>query len=162
MKAGLIGVAGLEYKIEGNEQDQLNILGVNCIRNMPGTGRVIWGARTLATEVDPEWRYVLVQRTAIMIKQSIYEGTQWAVFEPNDSQLWSTLRGNIGGFMNSLFRAGAFQGTKASDAYFVQCGLGTTMTQADINAGQVIIIVGFAALKPAEFTIIRIKQKVRS
>jgi len=162
MDAGLIGTAGLEYIIEEGEQDQLNILGVNCIRNMPGTGRVIWGARTLANETDPEWRYVPVQRTAIMIKQSIYEGTQWAVFEPNDSQLWSTLRGNIGSFMNSLFRAGAFQGAKASDAYFVKCGLGTTMTQADIDAGQVIIIVGFAALRPAEFTIIRIKQKVRS
>jgi phage tail sheath protein FI len=160
MGAGLIGTAGLEYKIEDGEQDQLNPLGVNCYRTMPGGGRVIWGARTLATRADPEWRYVPVRRTAIMIEQSIYEGIQWAVFEPNDHRLWSALRGNIGGFMNSLFRVGAFQGEKASDAYFVRCGLGDTMTQAEIDAGQVIVIVGFAPLKPAEFVIVRVQQKV--
>jgi hypothetical protein len=160
MEAGLIGAAGLKYIIEDGEQDQLNPLGVNCFRNMPGGGRVIWGARTLATKADPEWRYVPVRRTAIMIEQSIYNGIQWAVFEPNDHRLWSALRGNIGGFMNSLFRVGAFQGEKASDAYFVRCGLGDTMTQTDIDAGQVIVIVGFAPLKPAEFVIVRIQQKV--
>ncbi len=160
MGAGLIGAAGLKYIIEDGEQDQLNPLGVNCFRKMPGGGRVIWGARTLATKADPEWRYVPVRRTAIMIEQSIYGGIQWAVFEPNDHRLWSALRGNIGGFMNSLFRVGAFQGEKASDAYFVRCGLGDTMTQTDIDAGQVIVIVGFAPLKPAEFVIVRIQQKV--
>lgn len=160
MGAGLIGTAGLKYKIEDGEQDQLNPLGVNCFRNMPGGGRVIWGARTLATKADPEWRYVPVRRTAIFIEQSIYNSIQWAVFEPNDHRLWSALRGNIGGFMNSLFRVGAFQGEKASDAYFVRCRLGDTMTQTDIDAGQVIVIVGFAPLKPAEFVIVRIQQKV--
>jgi len=160
MGAGLIGAAGLKYIIENGEQDQLNPLGVNCFRNMPGGGRVIWGARTLSTKADPEWRYVPVRRTAIMIEQSIYNGIQWAVFEPNDHRLWSALRGNIGGFMNSLFRVGAFQGEKASDAYFVRCGLSDTMTQTDIDAGQVIVIVGFAPLKPAEFVIVRIQQKV--
>jgi len=160
MEAGLIGTAGLKYIIEDGEQDQLNPLGVNCFRNMPGGGRVIWGARTLATKADPEWRYVPVRRTAIMIEQSIYNGIQWTVFEPNDHRLWAALRGNIDGFMNSLFRVGAFQGEKASDAYFVRCGLGDTMTQTDIDAGQVIVIVGFAPLKPAEFVIVRIQQKV--
>lgn len=160
MGAGIVGAAGLEYKIEDGEQDQLNPLGVNCFRNMPGGGRVIWGARTLATKADPEWRYVPVRRTAIMIEQSIYNGIQWAVFEPNDHRLWAALRGNIGGFMNSLFRVGAFQGEKASDAYFVRCGLDNTMTQTDIDAGRVIVIVGFAPLKPAEFVIVRIQQKV--
>jgi len=160
MGAGLIGAAGLTFIVEDGEQDQLNPLGVNCFRNMPGGGRVIWGARTLATKADPEWRYVPVRRTAIMIEQSIYNGIQWAVFEPNDHRLWSSLRGNIDGFMNSLFRVGAFQGEKASDAYFVRCGLGDTMTQAEIDAGQVIVIVGFAPLKPAEFVIVRIQQKV--
>jgi phage tail sheath protein FI len=160
MGAGLVGAAGLKYIIEDGEQDQLNPLGVNCFRNMPGGGRVIWGARTLATKADPEWRYVPVRRTAIMIEQSIYNGIQWAVFEPNDHRLWAALRGNIGGFMNSLFRVGAFQGEKASDAYFVRCNLGDTMTQTDIDAGQVIVIVGFAPLKPAEFVIVRIQQKV--
>ena len=160
MGAGLVGAAGLKYIVEDGEQDQLNPLGVNCFRKMPGGGRVIWGSRTLATKADPEWRYVPVRRTAIMIEQSIYNGIQWAVFEPNDHRLWSALRSNIDGFMNGLFRAGAFQGEKASDAYFVRCGLGDTMTQADIDAGQVIVIVGFAPLKPAEFVIVRIQQKV--
>lgn len=160
LESGLLGVAGLQYIVEDGEQDSLNPLGVNCLRKMPGAGRVIWGARTLATKADPEWRYVPVRRTAIMIEQSIYNGIQWAVFEPNDHRLWSALRGNIGGFMNSLFRVGAFQGEKASDAYFVRCGLGDTMTQTDIDAGQVIVIVGFAPLKPAEFVIVRIQQKV--
>jgi hypothetical protein len=127
---------------------------------MPGAGHVIWGVRTLATQASPEWRYIPVRRTAIFIEQSIYDGIQWAVFEPNDHRLWATLRGNIGGFMNGLFRLGAFQGEKASDAYYVRCGLGDTMTQADIDAGQVIVEVGFAPLKPAEFVIVRIQQKV--
>ncbi len=160
LEAGLLGVSGLQYIVEDGEQDSLNPLGVNCLRKMPGAGHVIWGARTLATKADPEWRYVPVRRTAIMIEQSIYGGIQWAVFEPNDHRLWSALRANIGNFMNGLFRAGAFQGEKASDAYFVRCGLGDTMTQGDIDAGQVIVVVGFAPLKPAEFVIVRIQQKV--
>ena len=160
MGTGLIGAAGLKYIVEDGEQDQLNPLGVNCFRNMPGGGRVIWGSRTLATKADPEWRYVPVRRTAIMIEQSIFNGIQWAVFEPNDHRLWSALRANIGNFMNGLFRVGAFQGEKASDAYFVRCGKGDTMTQGEIDAGQVIVVVGFAPLKPAEFVIVRIQQKV--
>jgi len=159
-ETGLLGLAGLEYKVEDDDQDSLNPWGVNCLRSIPGAGKVIWGSRTRATKADPEWRYVPVRRTAIMIEQSIYNGIQWAVFEPNDHRLWAALRGNIGGFMNSLFRVGAFQGEKASDAYFVRCGLGDTMTQTDIDAGQVIVIVGFAPLKPAEFVIVRIQQKV--
>jgi len=160
METGLLGVSKLEWTVEDDEQDSLNPWGVNCLRSMPGAGKVIWGARTRSTKADPEWRYVPVRRTAIMIEQSIYNGIQWAVFEPNDHRLWSALRGNIGGFMNSLFRVGAFQGEKASDAYFVRCGLGDTMTQTDIDAGHVIVIVGFAPLKPAEFVIVRIQQKV--
>jgi len=160
METGLLGVAKLEFIVEDNEQDLLNPWGINCLRSMPGAGKVIWGARTRATKADPEWRYVPVRRTAIMIEQSIYEGIQWAVFEPNDHRLWASLRGNIGNFMNGLFRVGAFQGEKASDAYFVRCAKDDTMTQGDINAGQVIVIVGFAPLKPAEFVIVRIQQKV--
>ena len=156
----LLGAAGLKYKVEELEQDQLNPLGVNCIRKLPGYGSVFWGSRTLSTKAQPEWRYVPVRRTAIMIEQSIYNGIQWAVFEPNDTPLWGALRANIGAFMNGLFRAGAFQGQTASDAYFVRCGLGDTMTQGDIDRGQVIVQVGFAPLKPAEFVIVRIQQKV--
>jgi phage tail sheath protein FI len=160
VETSLLGVAGLQYLVEDGEQDSLNPLGINCLRRMPGFGPVIWGTRTLATKADPEWRYVPVRRTAIMIEQSIYNGIQWAVFEPNNHNLWSSLRGNIGSFMDGLFRAGAFQGEKASDAYFVRCGLGDTMTQGDIDRGQVIVIVGFAPLTPAEFVIVRIQQKV--
>jgi Bacteriophage tail sheath protein len=160
VEARVTGAAGLQFDVEDLEQDQLNPNGVNCIRRLPSYGSVIWGSRTLATRADPEWRYVPVRRTAILIEQSIFNGIQWAVFEPNDHPLWGALRANIGSFMNGLFRAGAFQGGTANDAYFVRCGLGDTMTQGDIDRGQVIVIVGFAPLKPAEFVIVRIQQKV--
>ncbi len=155
-----ISVSGLQYSVEDLEQDGLNPKGVNCLRSRPSYGPVFWGSRTLATNADPEWRYVPVRRTAIFIEQSIYNGIQWSVFEPNDHPLWSALRANIFSFMNGLFRAGAFQGKTANEAFFVRCGLGDTMTQGDIDRGQVIIQVGFAPLKPAEFVILRIQQKV--
>ena len=160
LETSLLGVAGLKFTVGDGDQNQLNPMGVNCLRKMPGAGPVIWGSRTLSTKANPEWRYVPVRRTAIFIEQSIYNGIQWAVFEPNDHRLWSSLRLNIDSFMNGLFRSGAFQGEKVSDAYFVRCGLGDTMTQGDIDRGQVIVIVGFAPLKPAEFVIVRIQQKV--
>jgi phage tail sheath protein FI len=160
VETGLLGVAKLKYPVDDAEQDVLNPAGVNCLRALPGYGSVIWGARTLSTKANPEWRYVPVRRTAIMLEQSIYNSIQWAVFEPNDEPLWSALRASIGSFMNGLFRAGAFQGGTANDAYFVRCGLGDTMTQGDIDLGQVIVMVGFAPLKPAEFVIVRIQQKV--
>lgn len=160
VETALLGLAGFAHDVQEIQQGALNPLGVNCLRSLPGFGGVIWGARTLATRASPEWRYVPVRRTAIFIQQSLYNGIQWAVFEPNDEGLWSSLRLNIEAFMNGLFRAGAFQGGKASDAYFVRCGLGDTMTQADIDRGQVIVQVGFAPLKPAEFVIIRLQQKV--
>ncbi|MBP8132858.1 MAG: phage tail sheath family protein [Zoogloea sp.] len=156
----VLGVSSLEYVVEDPEQDFLNPAGVNALRRMPGFGPVVWGARTRSTRTNPEWRYVPVRRTALFIEESIYNGIQWAVFEPNDSRLWSSLRANIESFMNGLFRVGAFQGDKASDGYFVRCGLGQTMTQDDIDRGQVIVLVGFAPLKPAEFVIVRIQQKV--
>ena len=157
---GLLGVAGLEYTVSDDEQDFLNPAGVNALRNLPGYGSVIWGARTLSTNVEPEWRYIPVRRTALFIEESLYNGIQWAVFEGNNHVLWSSLRANIEAFMNRLFRAGAFQGESTSDAYFVRCGLGDTMTQTDIDKGQVIVLVGFAPLKPAEFVILRLQQKV--
>src|SRR6185369_2306869 len=160
VETSLLGVAALEFNVGDGDQDQLNPLGVNALRKLPGFGHVIWGARTLSTKADPEWRYVPVRRTAIYIEQSIYNSIQWAVFEPNDYKLWGSLRSNVDAFMNGLWRANAFQGEKASDAYFVRCGLGDTMTQGDIDRGQVIVIVGFAPLKPAEFVIVRIQQKV--
>lgn len=159
-EAGLAATNSLVKKIIDVDQNILNPLGLNCIRQFPGVGIVSWGARTLGVKTAPEWKYVPIRRTAIMMRKSIYNGIQWAVFEPNDEPLWSSLKLNIGAFMNGLFRAGAFQGQKASDAYFVRCGLGFTMTQADIDRGQVIVEVGFAPLKPAEFVIVRIEQIV--
>ncbi len=156
-EASLSGAVGLTYTLSDTEQGNLNPINVNCLRRFDLSGLVSWGARTISS--DPEWKYVPVRRTAIMLRKSIYNGIQWAVFEPNDERLWSSLRLNIGSFMNGLFRAGAFQGVKASDAYFVRCGLGDTMTQGDIDRGQVIVLVGFAPLKPAEFVIVRIQQK---
>ena len=160
VETALLGVVGLTDNVDDKVQGQLNPVGINCIRKIPGAGPVIWGSRTLATKTDPEWRYVPVRRTASMIEESIYTNIQWAVFEPNDHRLWSSLRVNINAFMNGLWRAGAFQGEKASDAYFVRCNLGDTMTQDDVDLGKVIVEVGFAPLKPAEFVIVRIQQKV--
>ena len=158
LSANLFGVLRTQYEVGNDAQDGLNPEGVNCIRKIL-TDPVIWGARTLATRAVPEKRYVPVQRTTLMIKESIYQGIQWAVLEPNNHFLWAALRQNVEAFMDGLFRAGAFQGEKASDAYFVRCGLGSTMSQAQIDAGQVIVEVGFAPLKPAEFVIVRISQK---
>jgi uncharacterized protein len=159
LQASLLGIARTVRQIGDDEQDQLNPVGINCLRRII-SDTVIWGTRTLATKADPEWRYIPVRRTAMMIEESIYQGIQWAVFEPNDHRLWGSLRLNIENFMNGLFRAGAFQGEKASDAYFVRCALNDTMTQGDIDAGQVIVLVGFAPVKPAEFVIVRLQQIV--
>lgn len=156
-EASLNGVVGLAADLTDTQHGNLNPINVNVLRRFDLAGVVSWGARTVTS--DPEWKYVPVRRTAIMVRRSIYDGIQWAVFEPNDHRLWAALRTNIGAFMNSLFRAGAFQGEKANDAYFVRCGLGDTMVQDDIDRGQVIALVGFAPLKPAEFVIVRIQQK---
>jgi len=154
-EAGVAGVVKLADQVNDIKQDLLNPFGVNVIRRMPGAGIVSWGARTLYT--NPEWKYIPVRRTAIMMEVSIYEGIQWAVFEPNDEPLWSSLRMSIGAFMMNLFRSGAFQGSKPEEAFFVKCDKETT-TQIDIDLGKVNVLVGFAPLKPAEFVIVRISQ----
>jgi phage tail sheath protein FI len=156
-EANVGGAVGLTKEITDTEQDTLNPIGVNVIRMFPASGIVVWGARTLATRSDPEYRYVPIRRTAIFIEQSLYNGIQWAVFEPNDENLWSSLRLNIGAFMLRLFRAGAFQGDSPAKAFFVKCD-GQTTVQADIDAGVVNILVGFAPLKPAEFVVLKISQ----
>jgi uncharacterized protein len=159
LEADVKGIRDAEFVVGDPEQDQLNIWGVNAIRGIVGPP-VVWGSRTLATKANPEYRYVPVRRTAIMIGESLYQSLQSVVFQPNNHVLWGSLRANIGGFMEGLFRAGAFQGEKSSDAYFVRCNLGDTMTQTDIDSGIVRVIVGFAPLKPAEFVIIQIQQKL--
>ena len=157
-EANLAGSVGLLADTTDAQQDFLNPIGVNVIRSFPASGIVIWGARTLATLSNPEYRYVPVRRTAIFLEQSIYNGIQYAVFEPNDTGLWASLRMNIGAFMTLQFRAGAFQGKTPSDAFFVKVDE-TTTTQQDIDAGTVNILVGFAPLKPAEFVVLKLTQK---
>jgi phage tail sheath protein FI len=147
------------YKLTDPENGALNPLGLNCLRIFPIYGSIAWGARTLvgSDAEGNEWKYVPVRRTALFLEESLYRGTQWVVFEPNDEPLWAQIRLNIGAFMHGLFRQGAFQGQTPRDAYFVKCDKETT-TQADINLGIVNILVGFAPLKPAEFVVIKIQQ----
>ena len=159
LDATLVGVPELTVKLTDAENGELNPLGINCLRYMPASGNVIWGSRTLEGDDRraSEWKYIPVRRTALFIEESLYRGTQWVVFEPNDEPLWTQIRLNIGAFMQGLFRQGAFQGATPHDAYFVKCDKETT-TQNDINNGIVNIIVGFAPLKPAEFVVIKLQQ----
>jgi hypothetical protein len=159
LEATLIGVPELAVSLTDSENGELNPLAVNCLRDFPVTGKVVWGARTLAgsDQAASEWKYIPVRRTALFIEESLYRGTKWVVFEPNDERLWSQIRLNAGAFMHSLFRDGAFQGQTPRDAYFVKCDKETT-TQNDVNRGVVNIVVGFAPLKPAEFVVIKIQQ----
>lgn len=157
--ARLNGVPELSIPLTDEDNGDLNPLGLNCLRNIPGGGNVIWGARTLDGDdrLASEWKYIPVRRTALFIEESLYRGTQWVVFEPNDEPLWAQIRLNVGVFMQDLFRQGAFQGKTPKEAYFVKCDSEST-TQSDINLGVVNIIVGFAPLKPAEFVIIKLQQ----
>jgi phage tail sheath protein FI len=156
-ETGLAGALGLSDDVHDADQDIMNPIGLNAIRRFPIYGIVSWGTRTLST--DAAWRYIPVRRMAIFLRGSIYNGIQWAVFEPNDEPLWSSLRLNIRSFMQTQFRAGAFQGASPADAFFVKCDA-TTTTQSDIDLGIVNILVGFAPLKPAEFVVLKLSQKI--
>jgi len=157
--ASLVGVSALTVPMTNDQNGQLNPLGLNCLRKFPIYGHVVWGSRTLkgADAFADEYKYIPVRRTALYIEESLYRGTQWVVFEPNDEPLWASIRLNVGAFMHGLFRQGAFQGSTPKDAYFVKCDKDTT-TQNDIDAGIVNILVGFAPLKPAEFVVIQLQQ----
>jgi phage tail sheath protein FI len=157
--ATLNGVIGLALPINDLENGDINPLGINALRSFPAQGRVVWGARTLrgADALADEYKYVPIRRLALFIEESLYRGTQWVVFEPNDEPLYAQIRLNIGAFMNGLFRQGAFQGKSPQEAYFVKCD-GESTTQADRNLGIVNILVGFAPLKPAEFVVLSIQQ----
>lgn len=150
--------------ISQSQQEALNLdpatgKSVNVIRAFPGKGTLVWGARTLAGN-DNEWRYVPVRRLAIMLEESISKGTQWAVFEPNDEPLWTQLRASVENFLMVQWRHGALQGAKPEQAFFVRTGLGYTMTAQDILDGKLIIEVGFAPLKSAEFVVLSIVHKM--
>jgi uncharacterized protein len=162
--ATLVGVTALSLGgdpdlLTDTQVGLLNPFGVNCLRTFPNIGHVVWGARTLegADNLASEWKYLPVRRIAYFIEESLFRGTRWTVFEPNDEPLWAQLRLSCGAFMHDLFRQGAFQGVSPREAYFVKCSR-ETMTQADIDAGIVNVLIGFAPLKPAEFVIIRIQQ----
>jgi phage tail sheath protein FI len=158
-EARLQNVQGLAYLLTDPQNGALNPLGANCLRTFPVYGNLCWGARTLdgADQLASEWKYIPIVRLALFIEESLFRGTKWVVFEPNDEPLWSQIRLNVGVFMNGLFRQGAFQGQTPQEAYFVKCDKETT-TQADRNLGIVNIEVGFAPLKPAEFVVITIQQ----
>ncbi len=155
----LNGIVGLQTDLTDNQNGALNPLGINCLRTFPIIGRVAWGARTLrgADQLADDYKYLPVRRLALYIEESLFRGTQWVVFEPNDEPLWSQIRLNVGAFMHNLFRQGAFQGSSPRDAYFVKCD-GENNPQNDIDRGIVNIHVGFAPLKPAEFVIIKVQQ----
>lgn len=157
--ARLRNVDSLACLLTDLQNGVLNPLGVNALRVFPIYGPVVWGSRTLegADALASDWKYVPVRRFTLFLEESLYRGTQWVVFEPNDEPLWAQIRLNLGAFMQSLFRQGAFQGQTPREAYFVKCDRETT-TQDDINRGIVNIVVGFAPLKPAEFVILRIQQ----
>ncbi len=148
------GATEVELDLPEKVQEELNLTGINCIRNL-GEGVIyVWGARTLA--LDAQWKYVSVRRLFIFIEESIYRGIQWVVFEPNDHPLWSSVRAHITPFLMRLWRDGALMGSKPQHAFFVRCSLGTTMTQNDIENGRLIILIGIASVRPAEFVIFRI------
>lgn len=159
MDARLVGALGLVDTLDDDQNGQLNPRGINALREMPLVGPVVWGARTArgADAFADQWKYLPVRRTALFIEGSLQRGLQWAVFEPNDEPLWAQLRQSVGGFMQQLFRQGAFQGASPREAYFVNCDRETT-TQADINRGIVNVVVGFAPLKPAEFVVLSFQQ----
>jgi uncharacterized protein len=158
-EASLSGVQSLVYQLNDAENGTLNPLGLNCFRTFPVYKSVLWGSRTLlgADAFASQWKYVPVRRVALYIEESLYRGTKWVVFEPNDEPLWSAIRLNVGAFMHELFIKNYFQGQTPAQAYFVKCDSETT-TQTDIDKGVVNIVVGFAPLLPAEFVIIQIQQ----
>ncbi|MGW5119680.1 phage tail sheath subtilisin-like domain-containing protein [Streptomyces noursei] len=151
----LRGALDLGIQVTKGEQEQLNPAGINCIRSFPGRGIRIWGARTLSS--DPAWRYLNVRRLFNYLEESIYLGSQWAVFEPNDERLWSTIRRNIAAFLTNEWRSGALFGSTPDEAFYVRCDE-TTNPPEVIEAGQVVCEIGVAPVKPAEFVIFRIAQ----
>jgi phage tail sheath protein FI len=149
------GAVELQHEITKDEQDLLNPKGINCLRSFQGRGIQLWGART--TSSDPSWKYINVCRLFLYVEQSIEEGTEWAVFESNDKDLWARVRQSVENFLTTVWRDGGLQGTTADEAFYVKCGE-ETMTQDDIDNGRLIVEIGISPVKPAEFVIFRIGQ----
>ncbi len=159
INASLTGALGLQYNLTDLQNGDLNILGVDCLRQFPNYGTVVWGARTIvgSDAAGSQWEYIPIRRLALYLESSLYQGTQWAVFEPNAEPLWGQVRLSIGSFMQGLFLKGAFAGSSPQQAYFVKCDAennpGSSIAQGILN-----ITVGFAPLYPAEFVVIQIQQ----
>ena len=158
-EATLAGVTRPEFDITEADTGVLNPRGVNAIRDLPAVGPVLWGARTGRGDdgMSDDWKYLPIRRFALYLEESLSRGLRWAVFEPNDEPLWAQIRMSVSTFMRDLFRQGAFQGTTPRDAFLVRCDA-TTTTPADIDAGIVNVVVGFAPLKPAEFVVLELRQ----
>jgi phage tail sheath protein FI len=149
------GAVGLEFNMTKGEQDGLNPIGINCIRAFPGRGIRVWGARTLSS--DPAWRYINVRRLFNFVEASIERGTQWVVFEPNDADLWARVRRDVSAFLRQVWRSGALFGATPEQAFYVKCDEELNPPEVR-DVGQLIIEVGLAPVKPAEFVIFRISQ----
>jgi phage tail sheath protein FI len=159
VEAVIKGAAGASLVLNDVQQGLLNPLGINCLRDFHPHGTVLWGARTLhgGDSRGSEWKYIPVRRLALFLEESLYRGTDWVRFEPNGEPVWAKIRADVGDFMLSLWRQGAFQGRTPAEALLVRCDR-STMTQDDLDSGRVNIVVGFAPLKPAEFVILQIQQ----
>ena len=159
----LTSVIGPAVKIDNREQEDMNVhstgKSINAIRSFTGKGTLVWGARTLAGN-DNEWRYIPVRRFFIMVEESVKKATEPFVFEPNDANTWTKVKAMIENFLTLQWRAGALQGAKPNDAFFVHVGLGETMTEDDVLNGRMIVEIGMAAVRPAEFIILRFSHKM--
>jgi phage tail sheath protein FI len=145
----------LELSINSAQQGLLNPLGINCIRSFPGRGIRVWGARTLSA--DPQWQYVNIRRYFLYLEHSISASTNWVVFEPNGPALWASITTSVSDFLYNEWFNGRLAGSRPADAFFVRCDR-TTMTQADLDNGRLVCLIGVAPLEPAEFVIFRIGQ----
>ncbi|MEO6803331.1 MAG: phage tail sheath C-terminal domain-containing protein [Granulicella sp.] len=151
----VIDALGFEHVVTLPENDLLNAQGINCLRTFTGRGNLVWGARTVSS--DPEWKYVNVRRYLLYLEHSVDQGMQWVVFEPNNERTWASVLAAVSAFLYAQWRSGALMGVKAEEAFFVRCDR-TTMSQSDIDKGQLVCLIGFAPLKAAEFVVIQISQ----
>jgi hypothetical protein len=162
----LTGVIAPTYALDSDDTDNLNVdatagKSVNAIRSFVGKGTLVWGARTLAGN-DNEWRYISVRRFFNMVEESVKKSTYWAVFEPNDANTWVKVRGMIESYLTQKWREGALAGSTTKDAFFVRCGLGTTMSSQDILEGRMYVEIGMAVVRPAEFIILKFYHKLQT
>jgi len=163
---GVLSVLGPVARITDAQQEDLNVdstagKSINAIRSFTGKGTLVWGARTLAGN-DNEWRYVPVRRLFIVIEESVKKASAFAVFEPNDQTTWLKVRAMIESYLYGLWQQGALAGSKPEAAYYVRVGLGTTMTPQDVLEGRMIVETGIAAVRPAEFIILRFSHKMQT